>query len=423
MEKKKNLTQYQLNKIIKKTESTTTYLANKNFMSFKKIIQQIDLTKIDEKEKAQIENEIKINSLFNSIFILKIEDYYKNNNQLNIVIDYFEGNSLKKFLLNEQKKDRIFLKEEIIWKVFIQLCLALNRIHARNIIHRNINTSTVLLDTKYNLKLTDFKKAYHLKSENDLCKEEIELKNYYAPEIWKKEGYNTKSDVWSIGVLLYEMCSFSKPFDDENQENLCQKIINGKYASLGNKYTKELRSIIDEMLRIKPEERISLKDIIHKYVFISRSKESDLFAYVDKVINPQKKRILSSRNDKIRKRPESGIRDKRIKKSVNVNNRNNIKKNMDRNDGKEDEKDNKNKEDEKEVDKLTKEFVEVKNKVIDLIGKEKSVNLFEDLSDNNIDEITNKYSNEDINSEKSQNLKKLLNEYVEIMLKVIKNEM
>ena len=95
---------------------------------------------------------------------------------------------------------------------------------------------------------------------------------------------------------------------------------------------------------------------------------------------------------------------------------------MDRNDGKEDEKDNKNKEDEKEVDKLTKEFVEVKNKVIDLIGKEKSVNLFEDLSDNNIDEITNKYSNEDINSEKSQNLKKLLNEYVEIMLKVIKNE-
>ena len=175
MERKKNMIQYELNKIIKKTESTTTYLANKNFMSFKKIVQQIDLSKISEKEKAEIENEINVNSLFNSNFILKIEDFHKDNNQLNIIIDYFDGISLKKFLLNEQKKTRIFIKEEIIWKIFIQLCLGIYRIHLKNIIHRNINMSSVLLDAKYNLKILDFKKAYRLKSDNDLCSEEIEL--------------------------------------------------------------------------------------------------------------------------------------------------------------------------------------------------------------------------------------------------------
>ena len=106
----------------------------------------------------------------------------------------------------------------------------------------------------------------------------------------KKEGYNTKSDIWSLGVVLYEMCTFNKPFEDENPENLYQKIINAKYASIGNKYSKELILLIDEMLKIKPEERISIKDIIHKYVFISRSKETNLFDYVDKVINPQKKK-------------------------------------------------------------------------------------------------------------------------------------
>ena len=423
MDKKKYSSQYQFIKIIKKTESTITYLANKNYISFKNIIRQIDLSKITDKERAELENEININSLFNSRFILKIEDSYQNSKQLNIISEYFEGITLKDFLLHEHKKDRRFLKEEIIWKIFIQLSLAIYRIHIKNIIHRNIKTSTVFLDTKYNLKLTYFKDAYLLKSENDLCKEEIEPKNYMAPEIFKKEGYNTKSDIWSLGVILYEMCTFNKPFDDENQDNLYQKIINAKYASIGNKYSKELIALIDEMLRIKPEERISIKDIIHKYVFISRSKETNLFDYVDKVINPQKSRILSSKTDKRYKRPQSAVKDKKIKKSVNAV-RNSISKTNDKNK----EQNNKiNKEDNKinnDIEILTKKFFDVKKNVVDLIGKEKSNNLFEELSNNNIDEIMIKYSEEDINSEKSQKFKGLLIEYAEIMTKVcqIKNK-
>ena len=423
MDKKKYSSQYQFIKIIKKTESTITYLANKNYISFKNIIRQIDLSKITDKERAELENEININSLFNSRFILKIEDSYQNSKQLNIISEYFEGITLKDFLLHEHKKDRRFLKEEIIWKIFIQLSLAIYRIHIKNIIHRNIKTSTVFLDTKYNLKLTYFKDAYLLKSENDLCKEEIEPKNYMAPEIFKKEGYNTKSDIWSLGVILYEMCTFNKPFDDENQDNLYQKIINAKYASIGNKYSKELIALIDEMLRIKPEERISIKDIIHKYVFISRSKETNLFDYVDKVINPQKSRILSSKTDKRYKRPQSAVKDKKIKKSVNAV-RNSISKTNDKNK----EQNNKiNKEDNKinnDIEILTQKFFDVKKNVVDLIGKEKSNNLFEELSNNNIDEIMIKYSEEDINSEKSQKFKGLLIEYAEIMTKVcqIKNK-
>ena len=144
MERKKNIVQYQLIKIIKKTESTVTYLANKNFMSFKNVIRQIDLSKISEQEKYSLENEIKINKIFNTRFILKIEDSKINNNQLNIISEYFESETLQKFLENEQKKDRKFLKEEIIWKIFIQICFALYHIHNKNIIHRNINSNNIL---------------------------------------------------------------------------------------------------------------------------------------------------------------------------------------------------------------------------------------------------------------------------------------
>ena len=416
MDKKKYSTQYQFIKVIKKTESTTTYLANKNYISFKNIIRQIDLSKITDKEKSELENEININSLFNSRFILKIEDSYCNSKQLNIISEYFEGKTLKEFLIHEHKKDRKFLKEEIIWKIFIQLCLAIYRIHSKNIIHRNIKTSTILLDTKYNLKLSFFKNAYILKSDNDICKEEIQLQNFMAPEIYKKEGYNTKSDIWSLGVVLYEMCTFNKPFEDENEENLYQKIINAKYASIGNKYSKELILLIDEMFKIKPEERISIKDIIHKYVFISRSKETNLFDYVDKIINPQKKRILSSKNNVRIKRPESGIIDKKIKKSANVNvNKKSFDKNKEENANKINKEDNKKNND---IEILTQQFFDVKKNVVDLIGKEKADNIFEELSNDNIHEIVIKYTTEDINSEKSQKLVKLLTEYAQIMTKV-----
>ena len=274
MEKKKNIVQYHLIKILKKTDSTITYLANKNFMSFKNLIRQIDLSKITDQEKYLLENEIKINTLFNTRFILKIEDYKKDNKQLNIISEYFESQNLQKFLENEQKKDRKFLKEEIIWKIFIQLCFALYHIHNKNIIHRNIKPVNILLDNKYNVKLTNFKKAFALKSESDLCydfnlnyKENKEL-NINPPEIILKEGYNTKSDIWNLGAILYEMCSFNKPFNGETEEEINKKILENSYPSIGNKYSKELTSLIDQLLINKQLERPSIKDIIHKYVFI-----------------------------------------------------------------------------------------------------------------------------------------------------------
>ena len=292
MNKQKYSTEYQFIKLLKKTETTTTYLANKNFMSFKNLIRQIDLTKISDEEKKEIENEINISLLFNSRFILKIEETYEHGHLFNIVTEYFDGITLKEFLSQEHKKDRKFLKEEVIWKIFIQLSLAIFRIHSKNIIHRSIKPATIYLDSKFNLKLTHFKNAYSLKSESDLCKEEIGTKNYMSPEMWLKQGYNTKSDIWALGVVLYEMCTFNKPFTDETEEGLFQKVTTGKYPPVGNKYSKELTGLIDEMLKIKPEERISIKDIIHKYVFISRSKETNLFDYVDKAINPQKKKSI-----------------------------------------------------------------------------------------------------------------------------------
>jgi len=420
MKKMKNIVQYKPIKILKKTDTTVTYLANKNFMSFKNLIRQIDLSKISEHEKSLYEKEIKINSLFNTRFILKIEDSKIDNKEINIITEYFDGITLKKFLENEHKKDRKFIKEEIIWKIFIQLCFALYHIHNKNIIHRNIKTSNIIIDSKYNLKLTNFKNAYSLKSENDFCNEYNfdEKDNIIAPELLLKEEYNTKIDIWYLGVVIYEICTFNKPFEGQNEEEIYKKILENLYPSIGNKYSKELIHLIDQLLIKNQKERPSIKDIINQYLFISKSKEANLYDFLDKIINPQKnskKRVLSLKPNKINKRPVSAMQIKReVKKSANIKRKKEIEKEKDEND----------------IDILTERFLEVKKNVTALIGKEKSENLFKDLTDVNFNEVVNKYyknednKNEENEIEKINELKKYVVEYINIMDKValIKNK-
>ena len=416
----KNIVQYNPIKILKKTDTTVTYLANKNFMSFKNLIRQIDLSKISEQEKSLYEKEIKINSLFNTRFILKIEDSKIDNKEINIITEYFDGITLKKFLENEHKKDRKFIKEEIIWKIFIQLCFALYHIHNKNIIHRNIKTSNIIIDSKYNLKLTNFKNAYSLKSENDFCNEYNfdEKDNIIAPELLLKEEYNTKIDIWYLGVVIYEICTFNKPFEGQNEEEIYKKILENLYPSIGNKYSKELIHLIDQLLIKNQKERPSIKDIINQYLFISKSKEANLYDFLDKIINPQKnskKRVLSLKPNKINKRPVSAMQIKReVKKSANIKRKKEVEKEKDEND----------------IDILTERFLEVKKNVTALIGKEKSENLFKDLTDVNFNEVVNKYyknednKNEENEIEKINELKKYVVEYINIMdnVALIKNK-
>ena len=158
--------EYQIVKIIEKTLSSTIYLANKNCLSFKNIVRKIDISKLTDKELDELEHEVNINYTFNSRFILKIEDFFQNEKNLqfvNIISEYFESITLQDFLLKEKKKLRLFIKEEIIWKILIQLCFALYDIHSENIIYRNINPSNILIDSEFNLKLTNFKNSYLIK--------------------------------------------------------------------------------------------------------------------------------------------------------------------------------------------------------------------------------------------------------------------
>ena len=72
---------------------------------------------------------------------------------------------------------------------------------------------------------------------------------YYAsPEVWRDDPYDSKSDIWSLGCVLYEMITLKPPFRAENMEGLYKKVLKGHYQKIPNTYSSELSYVIQQLL-------------------------------------------------------------------------------------------------------------------------------------------------------------------------------
>lgn len=81
---------------------------------------------------------------------------------------------------------------------------------------------------------------------------------YYAsPEVWKDQPYDSKSDIWSLGCVLYEMTSLKPPFRAENMEGLYNKVIQGKVSKIPDRFSKDLNDIIGLLLNVHADSRPS----------------------------------------------------------------------------------------------------------------------------------------------------------------------
>jgi len=81
---------------------------------------------------------------------------------------------------------------------------------------------------------------------------------YYAsPEVWNDKPYDYKSDIWSLGCVIYEMATLKPPFTDTSMQGLCKKILKGVYPKIPKKYSADLNSVIAALLKVNPAHRPS----------------------------------------------------------------------------------------------------------------------------------------------------------------------
>lgn len=99
----------------------------------------------------------------------------------------------------------------------LQILLGLNHMHSKKILHRDIKTLNVFLDDELSVKLGDMGVAKILSTNTNFAKTIVGTPYYLSPELCEDKPYNEKSDVWALGVVLYECCTQRHPFDADNQ--------------------------------------------------------------------------------------------------------------------------------------------------------------------------------------------------------------
>ena len=247
---------------------STVYLvkrkADQKFYALKSIIME----KLKENEQQNSVNEIRILSSISHPNIIGFKESFFNekNKTLNIVMEYCDDGDLET-KIKIMKRNRQKFEENLIWSYFIQIIHGLKALHDKKILHRDLKSANIFLTKEKNqCKIGDLNASKVMK-EKFLQNSQIGTPTYSSPEIWQNKPYSYKSDLWSVGCIIYEMCCLRPPFKGKNFDELCENICNGKMEKISNRYSNELWEIIKMMLEVDVDKRVDCDMILnHKLV-------------------------------------------------------------------------------------------------------------------------------------------------------------
>lgn len=212
-----------------------------------------------------IKNEIKLQKAIDHSHIAKLYDYFKDNENIYIVMEYCKSGHLGDYL----KKNQRLTEGEAIY-YFLQTAFAIEYLHTNNIMHRDIKLENLLLDSKANIKLTDF--GWSAINADKLRQTYCGTIDYMAPEMVTGNQYDWKVDIWSLGVLLFELTQGrpwlpgKPPFDGQTMSEKQENIKNGRIGTMIG-VSDACKDLVQRLLTIDPSKRPTIQEVFdHKFV-------------------------------------------------------------------------------------------------------------------------------------------------------------
>ncbi|KRX02683.1 Protein kinase-like domain [Pseudocohnilembus persalinus] len=232
------------------------------------VIKQMDMKNMSEEERKETKKEARILEALRHPNIVKFREVYNTKKgKLCIVMDYADGGDIAKKIKDARGT---FFKESLILDWITQIALALKHCHDRKIIHRDLKTQNIFLTKDNKILLGDFGIAKVLNSTKQKCKTMVGTPYYLSPEIINNKAYNFKTDVWSLGIVLYEICALRPPFDADSLDGLALKIIRGNYSPIPSIYSRELKQLVNTMLQVEPLKRPSIHQLLKMPIIMNR---------------------------------------------------------------------------------------------------------------------------------------------------------
>ncbi|NXL32065.1 NEK11 kinase, partial [Glaucidium brasilianum] len=246
-----------------------------------KVLKEISVGDLKPNETVEANLEAQLLSKLDHPAIVKFYASFVERDSFCIITEYCEGGDLD-FKIQEYKESgKIFTQRQIIdW--FIQLLLGVNYMHERRILHRDLKAKNIFLKNNL-LKIGDFGVSRLLMGSCDLATTFTGTPYYMSPEALKHQGYNTKSDIWSLGCILYEMCCMNHAFTGHNFLSVVLKIVEGDTPSLPDSYPSKLNAVLCSMLNKNPSLRPAAAEIL-KFPYIDEQLKNIQYNFTDMTV-------------------------------------------------------------------------------------------------------------------------------------------
>jgi serine/threonine protein kinase len=265
------------------------------------VMKQIRVEKMDAKARDTAVREAVALRRIRHPNVVRFRQVFVRSGWLCLVMDFADGGDLCA-AVKERARSKIPFEESAVLESFGQVADAVNWVHSVKMVHRDIKSRNIFLCRTGRALLGDFGLVRLLESTCELAHTRVGTPYYLSPEIIRKQPYNYRTDVWSLGVLLYEMAGLQRPFTG-TLETLPRAILKGQYEPLGSHYSQGVHDLVAGFLQVNPENRLDLRVALDSEVLSAPLERAREALNLEEPTLPEA--VRAKRADKMRKDVQS----------------------------------------------------------------------------------------------------------------------